>query len=428
MPTSELSQVDLNDLDVFEQGTPHHWFALLRREDPVHRHAGSPGEEDYWCITKYEDLKAISKNPALFSSEAKGTIIRDPDPGALERLRVIMLNMDPPKHRQYRNLVNKAFTPRMVKSLEERVDRMVDDIIDAVVEKGECDFVEDLAAPLPMMVICEMMGVPEEDREEIYHLGNAMVGFDDPEFDEKRGIKAGEAWKEEAYAEPDDQQEMEQAGAAMFAYAEKLKALSRANPKDDLATALLEAEIDGEKLSDLEFNSFFMLLAVAGNETTRTVTTNGMLQLITHPDQRQRVLDDPSLLPSMVEEILRFDPAVHCFRRTAMEATELRGREIAEGDKLILWYPSVNRDEEVFAEADAFDVARHPNDHLSFGIGEHFCLGANLARMELHKIFGGLLARLPDLELAAEPRRLRSNFINGVKEMRVSFPPGPRKR
>jgi len=277
-------------------------------------------------------------------------------------------------------------------------------------------------------VICEMMGVPEEDRKAIYELGNAMVGFDDPEFDETRGTKAGESFSKPAEATDDGDDEMKQASAAMFGYAEKLKALARANPKDDLASALLAAEIDGEKLTDLEFNSFFLLLAIAGNETTRTVTTNGMLQLIRHPDQRQRVLDDPSLLAPMVEEILRFDPAVHCFRRTAMADTEIRGREIAEGDKLILWYPSVNRDEDVFDEPDTFDVARHPNDHLSFGIGEHYCLGANLARMELHKVFAGLLDRLPDLELAAEPRRLRSNFINGVKEMRVRWTPRPRKR
>jgi len=419
-----LTDVNLNDLDVFEKGTPHHWFKLLRRESPVHRHPGAPGDDDYWCITRYEDLKRISKDPQRFSSEAQGTLIRDPDPASLPSLRLIMLNMDPPRHRQYRNIVNKAFTPRMVKNLEARVDQMVDDIIDDVIEKGECDFVEDLAAPLPMMVICEMMGVPEEDRKGIYEMGNAMVGFDDPEFDELRGNKAGESFKSRG-STPD---EMQQASAAMFGYAEKLKERARKHPGDDLATALLAAEVDGEKLTDLEFNSFFLILAVAGNETTRTVTTNGMYQLMTHPEQRQRVLDDPSLLPSMVEEILRFDPAVHCFRRTAMEDVVIRDREIAAGDKLILWYPSVNRDEDVFDRADAFDVARHPNDHLAFGIGEHFCLGANLARMELNKIFAALLERLPDLDLAAEPRRLRSNFINGVKEMRVKFTPGPRLR
>jgi len=407
-----LSDVDLNDLEVFQQGTPHHWFELLRRESPVHRHAGAPGEEDYWCITRYEDLKWISKSPQLFSSERKGAILRDAEPEALPRLRLIMLNMDPPKHRLYRSIVNKAFTPRMVKGLERRVSGMVDDIIDAVVEKGECDFVEDLAAPLPMLVICEMMGVPEEDRKSIYEIGNRMVGFDDPDLG----------------ATPEARENPEAASAEMFAYAEKLKERARTHPGDDLATALLHAEVDGQRLSDLEYDSFFMLLVIAGNETTRTVTSNGMIQLIRHADQRRRVVENPKLVPSMVEEILRYDPAVHSFRRTAMADTEIRGQKIAEGDKVALWYPSVNRDEDVFPDPHTFDVARHPNDHLAFGIGEHYCLGANLARMELRKIFAGLLARLPDIEFAAEPRRLRSNFINGVKEMRVTFSPGPRKR
>jgi cholest-4-en-3-one 26-monooxygenase len=302
----------------------------------------------------------------------------------------------------------------MVQSLEVAVDGMVDEIIDAVIEKGECDFVDDLAAPLPMQVICEMMGVPKEDRRGIYELANKMVGFDDPELQEgETKIGFGQGKGEEASAE-------------MFTYAAKLAEKSRANPSDDLATALLTAEVDGQRLNEMEYNSFFLLLAVAGNETTRTVTSNGMLDLIRHPEQRQKVIDDPSVLNSTVEEILRHEPAVHAFRRTAMADTELRGVPIAEGDKVLMWYPAVNRDEDVFERPDEFDVTRDPNDHLSFGVGEHFCLGANLARMELRKIFGGLLARLPDIELAAEPRRLRSNFINGVKEMRVQFTPGPK--
>jgi len=414
----KLSDVDLNDLDNFERGTPHDQFKLLRHEAPVYRHEGAVGDRDYWCITKHSDLKYVSKNTGLFSSERQGALLRDPDPGSLDALRLIMLNMDPPKHRQYRAIVNKAFTPRIVKGLERAVERMVDEIIDAVIEKGECDFVEDLAAPLPMQVICEMMGVPEDDRRAIYELGNKMVGFDDPELQDG--------------AEPQESSEelrgdYETASAEMFMYAGKLAERARTHPADDLATALLNAEVDGQRLTAMEFNSFFLLLAVAGNETTRTVTSNGMLDLIRHPDQRRRLLADRSLLDSAVEEILRFNPAVHCFRRTALADTEIRGTRIAEGDKLALWYPSVNRDEEVFENPDSFDIGRSPNEHLSFGIGEHYCLGANLARMELRKIFGGLLERLPDLELAAPPRRLRSNFINGIKEMRVSFAPGQRK-
>jgi cytochrome P450 len=209
----------------------------------------------------------------------------------------------------------------------------------------------------------------------------------------------------------------------MFMYAAKLSEIYTKNPTDNLASALLSAEVDGQKLSELEFNSFFMVLAIAGNETTRTVTTNGMIDLIRNPEQRDKLVKDPSRIPTAVEEILRFNPAVHCFRRTAMRDDEIRGVKIREGDKIMLWYPSVNRDEDVFADPDRFDVTRDPNEHLSFGVGEHFCLGSNLARMELRKIFTGLLKRLPDIEFAEEPRRLRSNFINGVKEMKVRFAP-----
>ncbi len=410
----KLSEVDLNNLDTFEKGTPHDQFKLLRNEAPVYRHRGGPGQEDFWCITKHEDLKQISKSPQLFSSERMGAIMRDPDPASLAMLRLIMLNMDPPRHRQYRAIVNKAFTPRMMKNLEPAVDRIVTEIIDNVIEKGECDFVDELAAPLPMLVICEMMGVPEEDRRAIYELGNKMVGFDDPE------LQGGEV--QVAGQDP----EYQEASAEMFMYAAKLAEKSRRNPGDDLATALLNAEVDGQRLSEMEFNSFFLLLAIAGNETTRTVTTNGMIDLIRHPAERRKVLDDPSLVPSAVEEILRHEPAVHAFRRTAMGDTEIRGVPIAEGDKVVMWYPAVNRDEDVFESPDVFDVTRSPNEHLSFGIGEHFCLGSNLARMELRKIFAALLDRIPDMELAAEPRRLRSNFVNGVKEMRVQFTPRAR--
>jgi cytochrome P450 len=412
----QISDVDLNDLDTFEKGTPHEQFRVLRREDPVHRHRGVPGQEDFWCITKHADLKAISKDPATFSSEAKGTLLRDPEEASLLMMRQIMLNMDPPRHRQYRAVVNNAFTPRMVHDLEPAVDRLVESIIDDVAEKGECDFVEEIAAVLPMEVICEMVGVPESDRRAIYELGNKMVGFDDPEYH-----PAGSPFEKSK-----SELEMQSASAEMFMYAAKLKEFYTRNPADNLITALLNSEVDGHKLDDMDFNAFFLLLSIAGNETTRTVTSNGMWDLMRHPDQQERLANDLSLIPTAVEEILRFNPAVHCFRRTAMKDTVIRDREISEGDKIMLWYPAVNRDEAVFDEPDVFDIARNPNDHLSFGVGEHFCLGSNLARMELRKIFEGLLRRLPDMELAAEPRRLRSNFINGMKEMRVRFTPTER--
>ncbi|HYD47359.1 MAG TPA: cytochrome P450 [Terriglobales bacterium] len=405
-----LADVDLTNADVFETGTPHHMFKLLRQEAPVywHQEKNGPG---FWAITKYEDLKFVSKNPHLFSSARQGTLREDPPAKDLPYVQAIMLNMDPPKHRTYRALISKAFTPRMVEGLHGRIRSMVREIINTLIEKGECDFVDDVAAQLPLWVIAEMMGVPQEDRRHIYEIGNKMVGFDDPEYHPDMT--------------PLDQRNAEEAFAEMFFYADKLREKARQHPSDDLATALLHAELDGERLTDMDFNFFFLLLLIAGNETTRTVTTNGMQALIDHPDQLRDLRADLSLLPGAIEEILRYAPAVHCFRRQSLGTAELRGQKIEPDQKLMLWYPSANRDEDIFHEPDTFNIRRYPNEHVAFGFGEHYCLGANLARMELNEIFRGILLRLHDIEPAAPPRRLRSTFINGVKEMRIRFRPGP---
>jgi len=408
----QLRGVNLTDPDIFQKGTPHEMFRVLRQEAPVywHEEADGPG---FWAITKYHDLKFVSKNPNLFSSARQGTMRQDPAPHDLPAIQSIMLNMDPPQHRQYRTLVSQAFTPRMIGNLHGRVRAMVCEIIDDVVERGECDFVEDVAALLPLAVICEMMGVPHEDRRHIYLIGNKMIGIDDPDLQSPdKPLVPGEAMA--AFGE-------------MFVYASKLWKNAHETPKDDLATALVNAELEGRKLDEMEFNFFFLLLLIAGNETTRTVTSNGMIELLNHPDQLADLRDNPSQVPSAVEEILRFAPAVHHFRRTATAETELRGQAIREHDKLVLWYPSANRDEEVFENADVFNVRRAPNEHVAFGFGEHFCLGANLARLELQEIFRGIVTRLHEVEPIEPPRRLRSCFINGVKEMRVRFRPGPRQ-
>jgi cholest-4-en-3-one 26-monooxygenase len=410
-----LSDVKLNDPDIFQRGTPHEMFDLLRSEAPVfwHEEENGPG---FWVITRHEDVKFVSKNPQIFSSAAKGALLNEPDPTVLAFIRNIMLNMDPPQHRQYRTLVNTAFTPRMVNALQPMIRKTVNDVINAVIEKGECNFVEELAAPLPMLVICEMMGVPEEDRRRIYELGNSMVGFDDPEMQ-----KDGKPIDPSA-ASGDDMQLF----AEMFVYADKLREKALSHPEDNIATALAKAEVDGHTLTKEEFQFFFMLLLVAGNETTRTVTTNGMIALMQNRDQLARWKADPTLTNSGVEEILRYDPAVHVFRRQTLEATEIRGQAIEADQKVTLWYPAANRDEAVFESPKSFDVGRTPNEHLSFGIGEHFCLGSNLARLELREIFAGLVSRIDDIEFKEPPRRLRSNFVNGVKEMQVTFKPAVR--
>ena len=409
----QLSDVNLTDPDLFQRGTPHDQFKLLRREAPVYWHP-EPDGPGFWAITKYQDLKWVSRNPALFSSARQGTLRQDPSATDLPAIQSIMLNMDPPQHRQYRTLVGQAFTPRIIGNLHGRIREMVRDIINGVIEKGECDFVEDVAALLPLEVICEMMGVPQEDLRHIYVLGNKMVGIDDPDLQsDGNPIVPGDAMA--AFGE-------------MFGYAGKLWTIAHEQPSDNLATALVRAELDGRKLDEMEFNFFFLLLLIAGNETTRTVTSNGMIALLDHPDQLRDLEEDPSLVPSAVEEILRFAPAVHTFRRTATQPSELRGQEIRPNDKLMLWYPSANRDEDVFADPDTFNIRRSPNEHVAFGFGEHYCLGANLARLELQEIFRGIAMRFRDMERTAEPRRLRSCFINGVKEMQVRFRPGPVER
>ncbi|MEE8509113.1 MAG: cytochrome P450 [Myxococcota bacterium] len=406
----QLNDVDLTDADLFQQAVPHDMFRLLRREAPVYWHEENRGR-GFWAITKHADLRAISKNPALFSSERGGTLRDDPTPADLPLIRSILINMDPPRHRRYRSLVNKGFTPRMMNRLRPRIQQIVKDIVNGVIERGECNFVEDVAAILPMLVICEMMGVPEEDRRRVYEIGNSLVGSDDPDLQ-----------PEDSPRPPDNAQE---AFAEMFMYAGKLREKALSHPSDDLATALVNAEIDGERLSESDFNFFFLVLLIAGNETTRTVTTNGIIALLEHPAELAKLEADMSLLNGAVEEILRFTPAVHHFRRQAAADTELRGQKIREDDKLLLWYPSANRDEEVFDRPDTFDIQRSPNDHLAFGIGEHYCLGSSLARLELREIFKGVVGRMHEMEITAPPRRLRSTFINGVKEMQVRFRPGP---
>jgi cholest-4-en-3-one 26-monooxygenase len=388
-----IPDIDLNDLDAFEAGLPHEWFRRLRKEAPVYWH-DEPDGPGYWVVTKYADLRHVSTKPAIFSS-ARGTNIFDLPPDGLRQIQALLINMDPPQHVKHRRLVQKGFTPRHVRPLEPRIREICGKLIDELVHRDGCELVGDLAAELPMQVICELVGVPFEDRHLVYDLSNRLIGFDDPDF----------------ATSPEDGKI---AAAEMYAYAQKLAAERREKPADDLVTKLISAEVDGRKLTEHEFNSFFLLLVLAGNETTRTATTHGVHLLARYPEQRQRLLADPSLLSSALEEILRFEsPLIH-FRRTATQDTEIRGVTIRSGDKVTM----------IFPDADTFDIGRKPNAHVAFGIGEHFCLGSNLARLELKVMFEELLRRLPDIQLVGEPRRLRSNFINAIKHMPVRF--GPR--
>ncbi|HMJ09956.1 MAG TPA: cytochrome P450, partial [Polyangiaceae bacterium] len=324
-------------------------------------------------------------------------------PENLSTIQLLMVNMDPPQHGKFRRLVSRGFTPRMTARLEPFIREAAIRIIETAGETGECDFVRQCAGELPLIVIADLMGIPQSDRHKVFDWSNRLIGFDDPEF--QTSLEDGTL-----------------AATEMWGYANELAVERQRSPGEDLVSLLVKSEVEGDVLTEMEFDAFFLMMAVAGNETTRNAISGGLLTLLEHPDQKQRLIDDPALLPSAIEELLRWVTPVMHFRRTAMRDVELRGQTIRDGDKVVMFYPSANRDEEVFPNGDVFDVARTPNDHLSFGIGEHFCLGASLARLELRIFFEELLKRHPGVELNGEVRRLRSNFINGYKTVPVRFP------
>jgi cholest-4-en-3-one 26-monooxygenase len=299
----------------------------------------------------------------------------------------------------------------MIRDLEEKVTRSTDAIIDCVCEQGAADFVEQISAELPLQVIADLMGVPQEDRHLVFDWSNTMIGSEDPEY--QRNIDAPG-----------------QAAMELFAYADELCEKKRLDPHEDLFSVLTQAEIEGDQLSQVELDLFFLLLAVAGNETTRNLISGAMVAFFDHPDQWERLLADRTLLPSAVEEMLRYVSPVMHFRRQATTDLVIGNQKVSEGDKVVFWHVSANRDETVFPEPDRFDIARSPNNHMAFGGGgPHFCLGANLARMEIRVMFDRLLDRLPDIRLDGDVQRLRSNFINGVKHLPVAFAPtAPRGR
>lgn len=412
------AEVDLTDVDFFWKGDPHIGWKILRNEDPVHWQERSWGP-GVWHVTKYHDVIRVGVDPETFISG--NGIILDNDGRQTERQRQMeqsgggymdargnmMIMTDPPRHTLMRQLVNRGFTHKAVRKLEDWSRAFVSKEIDAVLEGGgDCDFVYDIARKLPLEVICELVGVPEGDWESMFELSNRVIGFDDPEFA-----------REEITAE-DMQLSMD-----LFNYVLQLCQERRDNPKDDVLTQLLNAEMDGQRLADHEIFLFFLLLIIAGNETTRNATSGGMLALVEHPDQWARLKADPSLVPTAVEEILRWTSPVTHFTRFCTKDTEIRGREILAGQEVCVWYPSANRDEEIFDNADRFDVGRVPNDHIAFGKGEHFCLGANLARLELRVTFEELVKRVDEVELLGQPERLRSNFIGGIKRMPARFTP-----
>jgi cholest-4-en-3-one 26-monooxygenase len=401
----QLSDIDLYDLDQYERALPLEQLARLRNEAPVFRHNDPELPEGFWALTRHADVEFVSRNADIFSSFDKSALISEFPQEQLEQLQLLMLNQDPPQHTRTRSLVNRGFTPRMIGQLEKRIYSVCCDIIDKAVQQGEGDFVTLCAAELPLILIADLMGVPLEDRHKVFDWSNRMVGANDPEY----GVTPEEA---------------RDASIEMFMYANELAEKKRQEPKDDIITKLLQADEEGDVLSELEFDSFFMLLAVAGNETTRNAITGGMYALIKNPEQWDKLKNDPSLLPTAADEIVRYVSPVMHFRRQATRDIEVGGQLIKKGEKVVIYYTSANRDESVFEDPDTFDITRDPNPHLGFGGGgPHFCLGRHLAKLEIEELFRALIERVDRVELVSEPRRLRSNFINGIKEMQVRFIP-----
>ena len=403
----DLGEIDLLDRDRFTQGVPHDWFTYLREHAPVYKHP-EPEGPGFWVITKHADVCAVGKDAREYSSDQeRGGVVGLEERFGQEEFQgagKLMLTMDPPDHTRYRKLVNKGFTPRMIGQLEPRIRSICERIVDDVVARGGCDFVVDVAAEITLQAIAELIGVPQEDRHKIFDWSNRMIGSEDPEY----------RVSDEAVFE---------AQAEMFMYAARLAEERRREPQDDIMTTLLNAEVDGHSLSEMDFNLFFLLLSVAGNETTRNAMAHGMAQLLEHPEQYAMIVEDPAVMDTATEEIVRWASPVMYFRRNATEDRELRGQQIEAGDKLSIWYASANRDEEVFDDPFRFDILRSPNDHVGFGGGgPHFCLGASLARMEIRVLFEELVKKAPRVEPAGELDRLRSNFIAGIKHLPVTFP------
>lgn len=409
--TTAFAHLRLGDPDTYAKAMPYETFARLRREAPVawideparpeHGVEAGPG---FWAVTRHADVDAVSRDQATFSSWRGTTFLHDPKPHEVPLLRQMMLNMDPPEHTNLRRIVSRVFTPRAVAELVGSIEGYAATIVDRIAPKGEADFVEEVAAEMPLLVLADVLGIPGSDRHLLFDWTNRLIGYDDPEFggDEKR---------------------FRSAFAEMFAYAAEETEKKRATPGDDVWSRIVNAEVDGERLTPGELDRFFQLLVVAGNETTRNHLTGGLYALSLHPDQWARLRRDPDLLPRALDEVLRWWPPVIQFRRTATKDTTLAGQPIAEGDKVVIFYASANRDESVFDDSDRFDIDRDPNPHLSFGIGPHFCLGATLAKLEARVMLTELFRRLPDLEVAGAPERLRSNFINGIRHLPVRFTP-----
>ncbi len=413
-PPLTIADVDLEN-DVFAERLPHETFAFLRREAPVHWYPWRHGR-GFWCVTKHADVVAVSRDTKTFSS-AWGANLEDLDEEMLAARRS-MLETDPPRHTRLRALVGPPFTPRAVRAYEVALRELTRVILDSALALAEFDFIEEIAKELPIRVLARLLGVPESDTDALIRWGDRMIANTDPDFaDVLYDSPESERYRLVPFRSP--------AALELFEYGHRIAAKRRAEPKDDLVSKLVHSEIDGERLSEREFDMMFLLLVVAGNETTRQAIAHGMHALIEHPEEWARLRTDGELAwKAGADEILRWSTPVLHFRRTATADVELRGERIRAGDKVVVWYLSANFDEEVFDDPFRFDVGRTPNRHITFGGGgPHYCLGAHLAKLEVQVLFDELLPRVADVELTGPVERMRTNFTNALKRMPVRISP-----
>ena len=406
--TLTLANLDIIHPDIFaNDGYPHEAWRILRKEAPVFWFDRTEGKP-FWAITKHEDITTIGKRPDLFLNAPLLVIptkLREDDFEAPPTL----IQLDPPKHGKYRKLISTRFTPRALGKIHADIERIAKEIVESLLDEGdegECDFVEKISAPLPIAVIAWLLGVPREDWNLLFDWTNRMIGSEDPEFQ----------------TEADDSGATAQgAMIELFEYFTKLVAEKRKNPAEDLTSLFATAEIDGERMPEMDVLAYCMIIVVAGNETTRNATSGGMLALIEHQDEMRKIQRDPSLMPSAIEEVLRWSSPIIHFARTAAEDVEFKGHKIKKGEHLALFYPSANRDEDVFEDPYEFRVDREPNRHLAFGVGEHFCAGAHVARLEIEMAYKYLVPRIEEIELTAPPARLRSNLVGGYKHLPIRY-------
>jgi len=380
---------------------------VINIDDPL---TGIP----YWAVLTQKEADIVCKDPMTFSSEARSAMPVEFGEEDLAMQTQMMVNMDPPKHQKYRRIARNAFTPKAVEAYEDTFRAYAKQIVDAVAGKGECEFITEVAAELPLMAILDLCGVPHSDRKQIFEWTNQMFFVDDAEVG-----GGGEDGAEQARA----------ATIQLFMYAEELAKQHAVKPLNNIVGALLDSEVEDQKLTTIEFQMFFVMLIAAGNESTRSVTSHMMRLLMEHPEQLEMLVNDPSLIPGAVEEALRYNPAFIGMRRTVMHDTELGGQQLKKGDKLMLNWHLINMDEAVFEEPIAFDITRAQRmpelyrEHRAFGAGQHFCIGSHLARLELRAIFEELIPRLRNPKFAAPVRYFRDNFVNGIKEMKITFDP-----